>query len=130
MADRLPLVREALGAAGATPSGPPFTRFLRLDSALLIEVGYPVDGPVQLPADSAEGLASVTLPAMRATQGIHRGPYERRVETYRLLELFHRRNGLESGGTPFEIYLTEPVRPDPNAVESPTWEMAILMPIK
>ncbi|MGZ5944766.1 MAG: GyrI-like domain-containing protein [Isosphaeraceae bacterium] len=94
-----------IGAAGATPSGPPFlTASEPVGGSMEIEVGAPCS-PVPEPA---AGLHRGRLEAGRAAVTVHRGPYEQISGVYPRLFAWVAEHGHQPAGRPREIYLNGP----------------------
>lgn len=94
-----------IGAAGATPVGPPFlTASEPAGGTMEIEVGAPCS-PVPEPA---AGLHRGRLEAGRAAVTLYRGPYEKISDVYPRLFAWVAEHGHQPAGKPREIYLNGP----------------------
>jgi effector-binding domain-containing protein len=99
-----PMLRTAIIAQGATPSGPPFARYYNGDPAAFdTEAGIPFTGSV-----TASGGARVTtLPAGRAAKTVHIGPYDTLSQEYRRIEAWLTDEGKRAGEGPWESYVDD-----------------------
>lgn len=100
---------SALGAAmtrlGARPSGPAFAYYLRPPEVTSeLEVGFPVDGPVQRGGD----VVPSRLPGGRVATVVHQGGYDGLGESWRRLQEWVAQQGLSPAPGFWEVYLTEP----------------------
>lgn len=121
----------AWSADNARAAGPPFVRYLVIDTArdLMIEVGIPVAEPMGDPADGAGRVEGGLLPAGRYLRATHTGPFDRLVEaTGRFLD-WAAEHGLEfdawttdkgdAWAARLEHYPTDPLtEPDPSHWET------------
>ena len=125
-----PKLLRWLAANGIPPAGPPFVRYLVIDSGarLRVDLGVPVAGPVTAavtgPASSNGRVRSGVLPAGRYAVLRHTGPYDGLVAASAALEKWAAGRGVEfdAWDTPdgrawrsrVEHYLTDPsAEPDP-----------------
>ncbi|MFH5821334.1 GyrI-like domain-containing protein [Georgenia sp. AZ-5] len=115
-------VLQAIRAAGATTAGAPYARYFGKPAETAdVEVGFPVTEPFTATGD----LVVSVLPAARAAEAIHRGPYDRLVETYREMELWAQEHKVVLLEEAWEIYEAGPESdPDPA-----TWRTRILYPV-
>lgn len=100
---------SALGAAmpqlGARPSGPAFAYYLRPPEVTSeLEVGFPVDGPVQGGGD----VVPSRLPGGRVATVVHQGGYDGLGDSWRRLQEWVAQQGLSPAPGFWEVYLTEP----------------------
>jgi effector-binding domain-containing protein len=119
----LPEVFTYLGKVGATPAGPPFSRYHKIEGSRIdLEAGIPVRSAVK-----GEGrIQASELPAGRVAATWHVGPYHALPQTYDVLKSWMARQSLESAGGFWEIYWTDPgLEPDPAK-----WRTQILWPVK
>jgi effector-binding domain-containing protein len=115
-------VIRALRDAHVDPQGAPFARYRgRPAETVDIEAGFPVAEPF---AGSGE-LVAGTLPAGRAAEAVHVGPYETLRETYAALEAWLGEHGLHAGDEMWERYDSGPASdPDPA-----TWRTRVVWPV-
>lgn len=111
-----------LAAQGVAPVGPPFGRYHGTpDSVVDVEAGFPVGTVVE----AADAVAPGSLPAGRAIEAIHVGPYDTMERTYAEIESYVADEGLSLGDAMWETYLSNPEdEPDPA-----TWRTRITWPI-
>jgi effector-binding domain-containing protein len=100
---------STLGAAmaqlGATPSGPAFAYYLRPPEVTSeLEVGFPVDVPVERCAD----VVPSRLPGGRVATVVHQGGYDGLGESWRRLREWVAQKGLTPAPGFWEVYVTEP----------------------
>lgn len=69
-----------------------------------LECGFPVAGPVEGEGD----VRMFSLPAAKAANAMHLGPYERVGTTYGLVEQWLRAHGHEPSGQMWEVYHNSP----------------------
>jgi effector-binding domain-containing protein len=101
-----------LGAAGVTPLGMPWTRYLSVGAEEVeLEVGAPV-GIQQPPVPS--GMVTGVLPAGEVAATLHVGPYDRLPEAYAAIHAWLGAQGLGPSGAMWEVYENGPdTEPDP-----------------
>ncbi|KGN35726.1 AraC family transcriptional regulator [Knoellia flava TL1] len=107
---------------GVKVTGPPFTRYLGAPTTTVeVEAGFPTSAFVRAEDDVRAG----ALPACRAVEAMHVGPYETLGRTYDEALRWAGEHGLSSGGDMWEEYLTDPTTaPDPA-----TWRTRVLIPV-
>jgi DNA-binding transcriptional MerR regulator len=105
-------VREWLDARGVPCIDPPLTIFLGngIDEWLDVEVGWPLAGAE---LEEADGVVLRALPATRAAEHLHRGPFEELPVVYGALEAAIRRRGLQPQDLAREHYPAKPGAEDP-----------------
>lgn len=113
---------EALQAQGLAPTGPPFALYRGMPAATVdVEAGFPVASPAQ----PAGEVVPSTLPAGRAVEAMHVGPYDTMEETYGQVEQWMVAERLQPGPVMWESYLSDPqAEPDPA-----TWRTLIHWPV-
>jgi effector-binding domain-containing protein len=119
----LPEVMGALGELGATPAGPPYTRYHRREGGRIeLEGGIPVRAPLE-----GKGREKpVTLPGGLVATTWHHGSYHELSRTYGVLQRWMEEQGLRSSGAFFEIYWTDPgLEPDPAR-----WRTQVIWPVE
>jgi effector-binding domain-containing protein len=112
----------ALGEAGTFPSGPPVAIYYG-DPTDTVDVaaGFPFAGSITPP----EGTAVVDLPAGRAVEAIHVGPYDELAKTYDTVAEWMQQEHVTPSSVMWEEYLAGPdTDPDPS-----TWRTRIVYPI-
>jgi len=109
--DALGVVYPYAQKVGAALSGPPFTRYIGFGPGLLtMEIGMPV---AVHPAVDGEVTAGA-LPEGPGVVAVHGGSYDSLHETYSAIERWMEAEGYQSGGAPWEVYVTDPAdHPDP-----------------
>lgn len=106
-------------------AGPPYVRYVEQSPAFVtVEAGMPLVSPVSAPADRDDIEVGV-LPGGPAASTIHTGPYDTLGEGHVAIDLWMAEQGLASGGSPWEVYLT-----DPGEVPDPAdWQTEIVWPL-
>lgn len=114
LAEVLPAAFGHAMANGLAMTGPPFVRYVEQSPAFVtVEAGVPLAEPAPTP-DASTDLEVGELPGGIAAVTVHRGPYETLAEAHLALDRWMADNGLEAGGAPWEVYLTDPAEvPDP-----------------
>jgi DNA-binding transcriptional MerR regulator len=117
-------VREWLDARGVPCIDPALTIFsgIDLDASLDVQVGWPI-GDAAVRGD--EEVTIRELPATRAVQHVHRGPFEGLPDVYRALEPAIRERGLEPQGLSREYYVGHPE----NRAHPDEYETRIVFPV-
>lgn len=98
-------------ANGIPFAGPPTTRYVSFGPGLVtIEAGMPVAG-----APEGEGeILLGTLVGGTVASTVHKGPYDSLSLGYEAIQKWMMENNEESGGAPWEVYITDPGEvPDP-----------------
>lgn len=110
-------------AAGATPAGPPFTRFLHMDDQRVdLETGMTFDRPVPPDGD----VQPTELPATDAVVVRHLGPYGQLPAAHAAAAAYAREQGHTPSGPPWEVYVTDPGdEPDPA-----NWLTEVYLPVR
>ena len=127
-------ISEALGSAfvpifqhatanGIPFAGPPTARYVSFGPGLVTaEAGMPVAAAAEA---SGEILAG-SLVGGEVVSTIHKGPYDSLNLGHEAIQTWMMQNGLEAGGPPWEVYLTDPGEvPDPAE-----WLTEIIHPLK
>ncbi len=118
----LPAVFGFATSKGITMTGPPMTRYLDWGPGMVtLEAGLPV-----APGSEGEGdIKVVELAAGPAAVTVHTGSYDGLGDAHSALGVYLHEQGLEPGGPPAEIYLTDPGEvPDPAE-----WKTKVIRPI-
>lgn len=115
-------VFDALKDAGVEPSGAPFARYRgAVGETVDVEAGFPVAEPVPVSGELVAG----ALPAARAVEAVHTGPYDTMRTTYEAIEAWLAEQGLTALDDMWEIYESGPESdPDPA-----TWRTRIVWPV-
>ena len=123
LSDCLPRVFAWAQQHGVPFAGPPFTRYLPSGPGLLsIEAGLTIAAPSKGEGD----IIATELPGGPAAIAIHEGGYETLAETHAAVERWIEANKLESAGSPWETYLTDPGdKPDPA-----DWRTEVVYPLR
>jgi len=95
-----------LSGNNIVPAGSPFTVYYSFDPIgnTVFEAGVPVNAPV-------EGNNEITykeFPAMKVVSTLYKGAYDAMEPVYGEIDKYIKTNGLESTGTSWEVYLTDP----------------------
>lgn len=118
----LPKVYGHAMKAGLPFASPPICRYADFSAAgFVIEAGMAIGKPVE-----GEGeLLAGTLAGGPVAVTLHRGPYEGLGKAHRAVEAWFAEQGLQKGGEPWEVYVTDPGQvPDPEK-----WETEVVWPI-
>ena len=107
---------------GLAIAGRPFARYSDVGPGLMtIEVGTPLAAP----AAGVGDIDAITLPGGPAAVAVHMGPYDTLQQTYAAIERWMEQQGVRSGGSPWESYITDPAEhPDPA-----NWRTDVYWPI-
>lgn len=115
-------VMSTLHAAGVHPTGAPFARYRGTPTDVVdIEAGFPVSEPFETSGTFIAGI----LPAARAVEVVHVGPYDQLPQTYGRIEAWMAEKGLRPLDDMWEWYDSGPSSdPDPS-----TWRTRIIWPV-
>jgi effector-binding domain-containing protein len=116
-------LRDTLAAQGLAPTGPWFTRHLKLDPKVFdFEIGVPIDKPLKPQGRVRTG----QLPAGKVARTIYHGPYEGLHAAWSEFGDWLGAHGHEPRESIWETYLT-----DPNVSEDPsTYLTELTRPLK
>ena len=121
--DRLPevlgpswgAIMAVAAAAGAQPTDAPFVAFHNADRQDLdVEIGFTFARPLTGEGDVQPG----DIPAGRAVQCVHVGPFDQLRTTYRAIEAWMAERDLTSAGPAYEYYLDDPAETAPAEVRT------------
>lgn len=123
LAEMLVPVFQYATAQGVPFAGPPTTRYVSFGPGLVtIEAGMPVAGP----AEATDEIMVGSLVGGEVASTVHKGPYDNLDQGYEAIQRWMMENGQESGGAPWEVYITDPGEvPDPAE-----WLTEIVHPLK
>lgn len=115
-------VSASLARRSIPTAGPPFGRYFDYSKDHVdMAVGFPVAGSVE-----ADGrVVADELPGGQIAIVTHIGPYTQLGGAYRAIETWMADQGLQSGGPPWEVYVTGPMQ-DP---DSSAWRTDVVQPI-
>ncbi|MBP1137578.1 effector-binding domain-containing protein [Arthrobacter sp. PvP023] len=115
-------VMAAARDQGVQISGPPFGLYRGMPTDTVdVEAGFPVTAPVSASA----GVEAGTLPACRAFEATHTGPYDTLVTTYDAIQERMTEEGFTPADSMWEYYLSDPAKePDPA-----TWKTLVVWPV-
>jgi effector-binding domain-containing protein len=104
-----------MGANNITPAGPPFAVYYSYEPEgnTVFEAGVPVQSKVA----GSGNIVFKEFPVMKVVSTLYKGAYEEMEPVYISLDQYIKDNELESTGTCWEIYLTDPkevASPDDN----------------
>jgi effector-binding domain-containing protein len=107
---------------GVEVVGPPFALYHGIPTDTVdVEAGFPTASAVEV----SDGVRPGTLPAGRAVEAVHVGPYDTLSQTYDEVMRWIQEQGLSPGTDMWEHYLTDPsTEPDPA-----TWRTRLLCPV-
>ena len=124
----LPKIFQYAQQHGIALSGHPLTRYVEVGPGLVtIEPAMRVvSGRSGTSAGAGLGeVVSATLPGGPAATTTHFGKYEDLHEAYAAIEQWMKAEGIQSGGTPWEDYVTDPAEsPDPK-----NWRTDVYWPL-
>jgi effector-binding domain-containing protein len=103
-----PQVAAAHSAAGAAPSGPPLARYDMQGDRLLVEAGFPVAVPCELPEGD---VVCRIIEAGSVATTTHTGPFDQIPGAYAALSQWITAHGYAPSGRPWEQYLSVPQSP-------------------
>ncbi|MCK0118644.1 GyrI-like domain-containing protein [Isoptericola sp. S6320L] len=130
----IPRVAGLLDRLGVQPAGPPYGRYRdRPGDGFDVEVGFPVDGAVDVsrlpqaaaPDAATDAVVTEPLPATRAVEAIHIGPYDRLPATYDRLASWITEHRLHPLGQSWELYESGPDS-DPRPA---TWRTRVVVAV-
>ena len=119
-----------LESSASGPAGPPLSVLLdlKLDTELpppapwRLRSGFPVADDVR----AAPPIKTDQLRGGRIATTVHQGEYEKLMDALLAVQVHIQAAGLEAGGPPWTVYLTDPVRePDPRQ-----WRTQICWPLR
>lgn len=98
-------IMQYLGEQGETPASAPFVGYFNLDMQNMdVEIGIPV--AKKLPE---KGNIEVSeIPAGKYASCIYTGPYDKIAPAYKDLTEWAEKNGYETSGIAYELYLDDP----------------------
>ena len=115
-----PKISAAIAAAGATPAGPPYSRYYNNDpSAFDVEAGIPFAGA----NPSGKDVRVIELPGGRAAKTVHVGSYETLHTEYMRIGGWAEQGGVRLAGGPWESYVDDD-RPPIAAADRVYWPLA------
>lgn len=105
-------------------SGSPFTIYLpsEKEGFIILECGLPVDKKIA----GKDKITYKELPAGRIVTASHFGHFNTVKTTYEAIQNYITKNNLEINGSPWEIYITDPMK-EPDEKK---WETKVYFPIK
>lgn len=105
MSDAIGELMAAVAAQRVKPTGPLFSRHMRMDPAVFdFEVGLPVPGPIAAAGRMVPG----QLPAIVVARTVYRGPYEKLGQAWGELNDWLKAEGHRPGPGLWESYLAGP----------------------
>jgi len=95
-----------LGANSMAPAGPPFSVYYSFNPSgnTVFEAGVPISNTVS----GNEEIKYKEFPAMKVVSTQYKGPYDAMEPVYGKLRSYITAKGLETDGTSWEVYLTDP----------------------
>lgn len=114
---------EVVQKQGATPTGPPFAKYLDIsdENAWQVVLGIPVDKNIEADGD----VKSEELLGGKVAIATHVGPYENLKQTWDAFNEWMESSEHTANGAPWESYVTDPTA-DSNPAE---WRTDIYWPI-
>lgn len=125
LAEALPAVFGFVLGQGWAMAGPPLVRHIDQSPAFVtLEAGIPLAEAPPTPIDH-DDIEAGSLPAGPALTTIHTGPYDTLAEAHAAIDRWMADNDATSGGSPWEVYLT-----DPGEVPDPAdWQTQVFWPL-
>jgi len=115
-------VMARAGKAGAAPSDAPYVAYHNMDMQDLdLEIGCAFAQPLAGEGDVRAG----EIPAGKAVQCIHVGPYDQVGGAYRALEAWIAEHGLQHAGPAYEFYLNDPQEVPPDQLRT-----RVMLPVR
>jgi len=105
-------------------AGSPFAIYhpIEEEGTVLLECGLPVNAKLQ----GEEPINFITIPESKVLIASHFGHFKTVQKTHKKLKKYIAENNLEMAGTPWEMYITDPMKePDQSK-----WETKVYFPIK
>jgi AraC family transcriptional regulator len=123
LAVMLPEILQYVTKSGAEMAGPPLSRYHGFTAT---EIDIEACIPVKKPIEGEGRVRGSTLPAGRAATTWHIGPYHELPKSYKVLETYMKKEGLEARSPFWEVYWTDPgIERDPAK-----WRTQIYWPVK
>lgn len=112
MGEMLPAAFQYAMQHGLEFAGPPTSRYVDMNpGGITLEAGMPLTAAVE---PESEDLICGVLVGGPSAVTVHKGPYDRLGEAHAAMEAWFAEQGLQPGGPPVEVYLTDPGEvPDP-----------------
>ena len=115
-------IMQHAGRSGVHPSGPPFVAYHNMDMQDLdLEIGFPF---AQQLKGEGEVLAG-EIPAGKAAECLHVGPYDQLGAAYDALQQWMTANGYTPSGVAYEFYLN-----DPQSTPAAELQTQVVFPLK
>ena len=119
------IIFTEVGVQKLEPAGPAFVHYLDFDENTGIS-NYLPGVPVKVAGKTTAKVKAVHYPEMKVVRAVHRGPYEKFLQSYEEMEAYIHAQGLEVNGEAFEFYIVNgQTEPDPAK-----WETVIAFPLK
>jgi len=98
-------IMQYLGEQGEFPAGAPFVGFFNLDMQNMdIEIGVPISKNLA----EKDDIKVSEIPAGKYAGCIYTGPYDKIEPAYNKLTQWAEKNGHETSGIAYELYLNDP----------------------
>lgn len=108
-------VMAVAGKSGAMPSDAPFVAYHNMEMQDLdLEIGFTFARPLDGEGDVRAG----EIPAGKAVQCLHVGPYDQVGAAYEALEAWIAEHGLQHAGPAYEFYLNDPQEVPPDQLQT------------
>lgn len=107
-------------------AGPPFALYRGKPTDVVdVEAGFPVAAPLTGAGGGEAGVTAGSLPAGKAFEAMHIGPYEALPQTYGAILARMQAEGATPGNAMWEYYLSDPgAEPDPSK-----WKTLVVWPV-
>lgn len=106
-------------------TGAPFAIYLKWDSVTMFSV-MDIGIPVQQAEKASGRVRVVNFPEQKVVKVNYFGPYDKTAPMYYILDQYVKETGLENAGSPWEIYVTDPMMEKDTA----KWQTVIAFPVK
>ncbi len=98
-------IMQYLGEKGEFPAGAPFAGYFNLDMQNMdVEIGIPFSKKLL----EKDDIKTSEIPAGKYASCIHTGPYDKIEPAYNALTQWAQKNGYETSGIAYELYLDDP----------------------
>ncbi|AXJ09998.1 GyrI-like domain-containing protein [Arthrobacter sp. PM3] len=107
-------------------AGPPFALYRGMPTDVVdVEAGFPLAAPFTSTGGEGGPVTAGTLPAGKAYEAMHIGPYATLQQTYGAIMARMQADGVTPAGTMWEYYLSDPgAEPDPAK-----WQTLVVWPV-
>lgn len=124
MMEMYPIIMNYLKKNNTELSGSPFAIYhpSKKDGYIILECGLPVAKKIK----GKDAITFIELPEGKTVMASHFGHYKTVKTTYTALQNYISENNLEINGSPWEMYITDPMKES----DESKWETKIYFPVK